>query len=91
MTRYEFLVMVELKMLPGEASATGKFLQSKLKPQITIRGEQLVVDYEKADGSSCFSRSFYIKIDWKVTAFSARKGLLNVVPDEQEKTRHEAP
>ena len=84
------MVTLELKMLPGEASATWKFLQSKLKSQVQIRGEELVVDDEKADEVKLLLKKFLHQEGLEGYRVLSEKGILKVVPDELEKTRHEA-
>src|SRR5437879_2117028 len=41
------LIAVELKMLPGEAAAATRFLQSKIQGQIRVNGNRIEIKDEK--------------------------------------------
>ncbi len=41
------MVTVQLRMLPGEAQAAAKFLQSKIQGQIKVTGNRIEIDDEK--------------------------------------------
>ncbi|OLD13288.1 MAG: hypothetical protein AUI97_04620 [Crenarchaeota archaeon 13_1_40CM_3_52_17] len=68
------MVIVEVRMLPGEAGAATKFLQSKIPSGIKVDGSKIEIEDEKAEMSSCFFTSSYIMKVSTVTGFSARPG-----------------
>jgi hypothetical protein len=41
------LVAVELKMLPGDAAAVTRFLQSKIRGQIRVNGNRIEIEDQK--------------------------------------------
>jgi hypothetical protein len=66
------MVVVELVMLPGEANAATKFLQSKIKGAIKVNGNKIEIEDEKGRDVKLLSTNSCITKVWAVTGFSAR-------------------
>jgi hypothetical protein len=75
------LVTVELKMLPGEAGATTKFLQSKVQSQIKIDGNRIEIEDQEGLDVKLLLRKFLHHEGLTGYRVLSQSGTLKIAPD----------
>ncbi len=80
---------VEFKMLPGEADAAARFLQSKMKNQIEVHGNRIEVDDEKADDVKLLLHKFLRREGLTGYRVLSQSGTIRVTPDNRIPPREE--
>lgn len=78
------MLTIELKMLPGEANAATKFLQSKLQADIRVRGKEIEIDNEKADEVKLLLKKFLHQEGLTGYRVLSESGVLRIVLDERQ-------
>ena len=89
MQRTSELLTVELKMLPGEAEAAAKFLQSKIQVQIKIHGSSIQLDDGKAEEVKLLLEKFLHHEGLGGYRVLRDPGTVRVVPDNTERPHEE--
>ena len=84
------MVTVELRMLPGEASAATKFLQSKVHGQIKVKGNRIEIVDEPGLDLKLLLRKFLHHEGLAGYRVLSQSGTLKIVP-ENPRTRDEQP
>jgi hypothetical protein len=88
-----YLVTVELKMLPGEAGAATRFLQSKLHGQIKIDGNRIEIEDKEGQDVKLLLRKFLHHEGLAGYRVLSQSGTLKIVPDNapghEEKTEND--
>jgi len=82
------MVLVELKMLPGEAAAATKFLESKLH-SIKVEGKALEIDDERADEVKLLLKKFLHREGLAGYRVLSEKGIVRIIPDEIEQSNRD--
>src|SRR5712692_8086017 len=77
------MVFVELKMLPGEAEAAEKFLQSKVQGQIRVDGSRIEIEDEKARDVKLLLHKFLHHEGLTGYRVLSEPGILRIVPDSR--------
>ena len=75
------MVTVQLRMLPGEAQAATKFLQSKIQGQIKVTGNQIEIDDEKGLDVKLLLHKFLHHEGMTGYRVLSQSGTLRIVPD----------
>jgi len=75
------MVTVQLRMLPGEAQAATKFLQSKIQGQIKVTGNQIEIDDEKGLDVKLLLHKFLHHEGLTGYRVLSQSGTLRIVPD----------
>ena len=75
------MVPVELRMLPGEARAATKFLQSKVQGRIKVDGNHIEIEDEKARDVKLLLRKFLHHDGLTGYRVVSQSGTLKIVPD----------
>ena len=78
---------MELRMLPGEASAAANFLRSKLGSHVTIRGNEIQIDAEKSDEVKLLIRKYLHREGLETYRVLSESGIIRVVQEETEEPR----
>jgi hypothetical protein len=77
-------------MLPGEAGAATKFLQSRLQSQIRVEGNHIEIDDEKAREVKLLLHKFLHHEGLMGYRVISQSGTLRIVPDDKP-AREEQP
>jgi hypothetical protein len=78
------LVAAELKMLPGEAAAATRFLQSKIRGQIRVNGNRIEIEAEKGLDVKLLVRKFLHREGLTCYRVISQSGTLKVVPENEQ-------
>jgi hypothetical protein len=78
------LVAVELKMLPGEAAAATRFLQSKIRGQIRVSGNRIEIEDEKGLDVKLLVRKFLHREGLTGYQVINQSGTLKVLPENEQ-------
>lgn len=84
------MVVVELTMLPGEAGAATKFLQSKIKSGMKVNGNKIEIEDEKGRDVKLLLHKFLHHEGLDGYRVLSESGTLKVVPDD-DSAREEPP
>ena len=76
-------------MLPGEAEAAAKFLQSKIQGEIKVHGNRIQVDDEKAEEVKFLLEKFLHHEGLEGYRVLRDPGTVRVVPDNVERPHEE--
>ena len=76
-------------MLPGEADAVAKFLQSKMKDQIEVHGERIEVGQEKAEEVKLLLHKFLRREGLTGYRVLSQSGTIRITPDKTVPEREE--
>ncbi|MBO0888918.1 hypothetical protein J2P12_07445 [Candidatus Bathyarchaeota archaeon] len=84
------MLKVELKMLPGEAEAAARFLQSHIKGQIEVHGNQVQLGDEQASEVKLLLHKFLRREGLTGYRVLSQAGIIRITPDNRERP-HEQP
>jgi hypothetical protein len=76
------MVIVELRMLPGEAGAATKFLQSRLQGRIKVAGNRIEIEDQKGRDVKLLLHKFLHHEGLTGYRVLSQSGTLKIVPDE---------
>ncbi|HZY47698.1 MAG TPA: hypothetical protein VFE96_07885 [Candidatus Bathyarchaeia archaeon] len=82
--------MVELKMLPGEATAATRFLQSRLGEAVKVQGNTVVIDDARTDNVKLLLKKFLHReglADYRVIS---EDGMLKISLEEKKQSRQDS-
>ena len=83
------MVVVELKMLPGEAGAATRFLQSKIQGPIKVDGNRIEIEEQKGLDVKLLLHKFLHHEGLTGYRVLSQSGTLRIVPDDTP--AHEEP
>ena len=77
------MVTVELEMLPGEAGAATRFLQSKIKGQIKVNGNRIEIEDQKGLDVKLLLHKFLHHEGLTGYRVLSESGTVRIVPDDK--------
>ena len=83
------MLTVELKMLPGEAEAAARFLQSKIQGQVEIHKTEIRVGDDKAEEVKLLLEKFLHQEELDGYRVLRDPGVIRVTPDNRERPHEE--
>src|SRR5690348_5918751 len=84
------LVIVEFRMLPGEAGAATKFLQSKVQSEIKIDGNRIEIEEERGLDVKLLLRKFLHHEGLTGYRVLGESGTFKIVPENAPRSRKTA-
>jgi len=76
------LVTIKFRMLPGEAAAATKFLQSKLQSEVQVRGKVLEIDDKRANEVKFLLKKFLYREGFSGYRVHSESGVVRIVPHD---------
>ena len=77
------MVIVELKMLPGEAGAATRFLQSKIQGEINVDGSRIEIEDQRGVDVTLLLHKFLHREGLTGYRVLSESGTVRIVPDDK--------